>query len=163
MHDVCGKAVSERKTGTFLLETEADIGLQNVKKGDFVSESGPTTSSTPNKGEETRMRKLEDVMAPQCTISDASFRKLVEKLGLAVEKYLAWNVDLMLANTLYDVRRDQNDEHGTYNGFSLNNMMEMVNVTGDVMKPETHEPMFYSVPNYTFYTKLGHSNKISTI
>lgn len=44
----------------------------------------------------------------------------------------------MLAVSLYNVRRDQNDAHPVYDGFELNDTKDMDKGFGDDIKPGAH-------------------------
>lgn len=54
---------------------------------------------------------------------------------LDVGKVLTEKVDFLLVNPSYNVQIEQNDSYAAYHVFGLNDMKDMAEVLGDVLKP----------------------------
>lgn len=97
------------------------------------------------------MDKLVVAMAPLCSIYDASFRNLLQELELGFGEDLIGKVDFVLHDSLYNSQKDRNDAHAAYYMFGLNDMKDMANVLGDVIKPGAHVHAFCSTLRFALW------------
>lgn len=83
-------------------------------------------------------------MAPLCSSYDAYFRNLAEKQDSGAGEDWNGTVDLVLADALYNVWRDRNDDHALYDMFCLNDIKERAEVLVVVMNPGARGHVFRS-------------------
>lgn len=74
-------------------------------------------------------------MAPSCSIYDVKFTNLAEEYKNGVEENLSEDVDFFHADPPYNVRKFQNDDHADFDVLGLNDMRDMAQNLGDLMKP----------------------------
>lgn len=70
-------------------------------------------------------------------------------------KNLSGNLNIILADSFYNIWRDQNDDYASYNVFRLSDMEDKEEVLGEVMKLGAHVHRFYiALQFFTWYKAL---------
>lgn len=87
------------------------------------------------------MSKLMKGMAFVCSIYDMNFRNMAEEHGFDSGEALRGKVSLGFADSLYNERRDRNDEYVDYGVLGLKDIKYMARVLADIMKPGAHAHM----------------------
>lgn len=75
---------------------------------------------------------------------------------------LSGNWNLVPADHPYNVRRGQTDDHSDYDVTELNDMKDMAQVLGDIIKPGEHSHVLCSTPQFALSGKncLSEKNKM---
>lgn len=83
-------------------------------------------------------------MAQLCSIYNVNFITLAERYEPGVIGDLNANLNSVLGGPLYDVRRDQKDYDEENDLITWNNMNDVPNVLGEMMRSGIHERISYS-------------------
>lgn len=99
-------------------------------------------------------------MALFCFIYDSDFRNLVKEHELGAGEDQSVKVDWVLADPPYYVGSSVKKNHAEYDVFSANDMKDMTEVLGDVLKPRARGNMLYSdLQFYLLYNALASEKK----
>lgn len=98
-----------------------------MREEDLVDNCESAAFLTLSKTESTEIGKRIKSMAPSCFIYNVNFRTLVQEHKLDVEDDPGMKGDFLLADHLYNVQKDQNNDQTAYYVFSLIDMKNMVN------------------------------------
>lgn len=93
----------------------------------------------------TAMDKPFKTMAPLSSIYGVDFKNLAKNHELAVGEDLTGKVVSELADLSYDVQKVHDEAHAAYDLFSSNDVKDIVNVLRDVMTPESHGNVLFSL------------------
>lgn len=128
----------KRVTARIPLQTAAGADAYNIEEN-IVDRIETVRSSTLIKDRKTTMSNRDRVLAFLCSIYSMDCRYLAEEHDFGIREDLSKKVDIDLADPLYTVRRNQNDDGRKYDVFDSNDMKDTDSVLGEVMKPAADE------------------------
>lgn len=103
------------------------------------------------------MSKFVKEMASLSSVYDVVLRNIVEKHELGVEENLCGNLNFVLVNPHYHLRKARKYDHVKYDVISPNDLKSVFKILVDMMKRRAHEHVFC----YTLQFPLGYMDAAS--
>lgn len=137
-----------------LLETGACEVLLALEEEDILDTFKLSSSSTVSKEWKTANRNIFREIAAVCSLYKFNVKNSAEENKLSGRRNLGEMVVVALADHLYSIKRDWNDDYAYYDVFMSNKGKNMVKVLSDLEKWTAHVYLSRSRYNWPFATCL---------